>query len=370
MTVFIMTLKRIFGNTLCLIFLALFPVISFILLSATGEPEPIEPEDMSVATIRFGLADDDDTILSRTLADQLALRYNIIEVDSAEISATLIENSDIPWVLLIESGFERDILAGNTNLETLKSHTLAMTDVSAVGSIAAENITRSLMMLGTNDEAVLAQWEQAARIELNFTDIGINLEGLWQWLSMFGFVSILTAYFVIRTLSEDKLKGMPDRIGSLPVAARNYLAQGTLAAFVATQVSVALTVLSLHLVFGEFENSGIIFLMMSMFNLFAVSLVFAIMSLTKTFAGAATAMTMTATLLSMLGGLFWPIEVVPDIMQRIAWFTPGYWYSRGLRYAGEITFEGFAMPILFMLAFTAVTLLVGGLRRVQKMEIE
>lgn len=371
MNVFLMTLKRIFSNKLCLVFLVIFPVISFLLLNMGGtQVDENEFGDVRAGQIRFAVVDNDDTILSNALVNRLGLRYNVIMISQDEISETLIENVDVSWVLKIENGFEADVLVQNANLKTLQSYTLAITDVAILGELSAQNITRSLMLLGTNDEAIISQWQEESAVNLTFADIGIDFRGLAGWLAMFGFVSILTAYFVIRTLTEDKMQGMPDRIGALPISPRGYLLQGTLAAFAATQISVLLTLLSLHFVYGEVPNGLTIFVMMSVFNLFAVSLVLTIMSLTKTIAAASTVMSMLGTLLSMLGGLFWPLELVPDIMQRIAWFTPGYWFGRGLNNAGEFTFEGFTMPILFMLAFTVVTLLIGGLKRVQKMEIE
>jgi len=375
MIIFTGTLKRIFNNNLCWIFLLLFPLVSYILLSVNVGGGGSEDQEQ-VAGLRFAVADNDNTAISKTLANQLSLRYNVIEIDEADISATLTENNDIPWVLLIQEGFENDVLNRNTGFTTLESYTLTISDVSAIGSLAAENITRSLMILGTNDEASLAVWSDAARLEISSAEVPRSWEGIAQWLSMFGFVSILTAYFVIRILADNKLQGMPDRIGALPVSPRKFLVQGTLAAFVATEISVVLTLVSLWLVLGPVENVFLIFVMMSLFNLFAVSLVLTLTSIAKTLAGASAAMSMIATLISMLGGLFWPIEMVPEIMQRIAWFSPGYWFNRGLRYIGDVgdiggqTFEGLVMPILFLLGFTVVTLLIGGLRRVQKIEIE
>jgi ABC-2 type transport system permease protein len=131
-----------------------------------------------------------------------------------------------------------------------------------------------------------------------------------------------------------------------------------------------LTLAAIWLSIGPIDNVLAIFLMMSLFNLFAVSLVLALSSVIKTFVAISVAISMIATLLSMLGGLFWPLEFVPDIMVKIAWFTPSYWFNQGLRNVGDITFEGFVMPILFLLAFTVVTLLIGGFKRVQKLEVE
>jgi ABC-2 type transport system permease protein len=373
-----MTLKRIFGSRLCWIFVAMFPVLTYMLLSVQAGGSQ-NAESGQITGMSFGVVDNDNTAVSRTLISQLSLRYNITEVDEADIAATLTESNGVAWILAIGEGYGIDVLNRNTELESLTSYTLTMTDVAAIGTLAAQNITRALMILpldNINDTAALEAWEQSSLLQITAVEVRLNWEGMAQWLSMFGFVSILTAYFVVRTLSEDKLSGMPDRIGALPVTTRSFLSQGMLAAFAATEVSVALTIVALRLTVGEIENALLLFTVMSLYNLFAVSLVLTLTSIVKSLAGVSVAVSMIATLSSMLGGLFWPLELVPDFMQKIAWFTPGYWFGQGLRTVGEIdsarelTLHNFGLPVLFLSAFCVVTLLLGGLRRVQKLEVE
>ncbi|MCL2697128.1 MAG: ABC transporter permease [Oscillospiraceae bacterium] len=365
MTVFLTTLKRIFKQPLNWAFLLIFPFICFILLSITENSD--NPDDVSATPMRFGIVDNDGSVLSGVLANQLGLRYNIDEVEQEDISAVLIDQF-VPWVLVIGEGFENDVLAKKTELTTLESYSLMLTDVSMLAAVTAENITRALMILGTNDEAALEAWAEASQVEIAVADIGDKWRTLAQWISMFGFISIFTAYFVIKTLLDDKLRGMPDRVGVLPLLSRNYLLQGTFAAFLATEMTVILILAVLWLVLGTIPNVLLMFVLLSLFNLFSVSLILSITSIAKSLAAASVTMTMIATLSGMLGGLFWPLEMVPEFMQKVAWFTPGYWFGQGLQNIREPNFENFAVPLLFLFGFTVVTLLIGGLKKVQKME--
>jgi ABC-2 type transport system permease protein len=324
-------------------------------------------DDVIGMSMRFGIVDNDNTVLSKALANQLGLRYNIEKVDEANISAVLIDQF-VPWVLVVKDGFEADVLNKNTELITLESYSLTISNTSVLAGMTTENITRALMILSTDDEAVLAQWAQASQLEIITIDVGDNWDAMAQWISMFGYISIFTAYFVIKTLLDDKKKGMPDRVGVLPVSSRRYLMSGTLAAFLATEITVVLILAVLSIILGAIPNLLLMFLLLSLMNLFSVSLVLSITSIAKSLGGASVAMTMIATLSAMLGGLFWPLEIVPDIMKRVAWFTPGYWFGEGLRNIREVTFEGFWVPMLFLFGFTIVTLLIGGLKKVQKME--
>ena len=181
---------------------------------------------------------------------------------------------------------------------------------------------------------------------------------------------MFAAYFVVRTLLDDKLKGMPMRLGVLPVSPRRVLTESTLAAFVATIISAAGLMLAIYNQVGEIPNPAHLFLLLCLFNLFSVALVRAVVSAVKTMATVPVIVTMLANIFAMIGGLFWPVELMPPFMQRLAWFSPGYWLSRGMRGIQDISFEGFVLPVLFLLAFTIVTLLIGGWTRIQAVEEE
>ena len=71
--------------------------------------------------------------------------------------------------------------------------------------------------------------------------------------------------------------------------------------------------------------------------------------------------------LGMLGGGFWPLEVMPGAMQEVARLSPVYWSVEALRegfvYAGSVT--GQTLPLSVLALFGALGLAVGvqGLRR-------
>ncbi|MBS4197943.1 ABC transporter permease [Lederbergia citri] len=63
----------------------------------------------------------------------------------------------------------------------------------------------------------------------------------------------------------------------------------------------------------------------------------------------------------MLGGVYWPLEIMPNVMQQIAKFVPQYW---GLEGFAELTVRGGTVmdvlaPSGVLLAFTLVFLLIG-----------
>jgi len=364
-TVFLTALKRILKQPLNWAFILLFPII-FSVLILTGQSGDSEISGDATASMRFGVTDQDNSILSQTLVEQLKKRYTVQELDEEDISAVLTD-SDVPWVLLIREGYGRDLLQGR--VPALEGYSLTISDVSALGNVSAQNITRALLLLGSDDPAVLAAWKESSRV-----DIRVLPADSWGitafWFGFYGFVSMLTAYFIIRTLADDKRGSMPDRLGVLPKTSRSILVQGTLAAFSVTEATAVLLMVILRLLTGMIPNAGYLFLLLSLFNLFAVGMVLAVVSILRSMGAASVVMTMSTTVFSMLGGIFWPLDFVPEFMRKLAWFSPSYWLARGLENIRDITFEGFGLPMLFLAGFTAVVLLLGGWRKIQPLEDE
>ncbi|MCL1804733.1 MAG: ABC transporter permease [Clostridiales bacterium] len=363
MTIFHTTLKRIIKQPANWVFVLIFPVVFTILISFTITGDSVANDDVT-AGMRFGVVDRDDSVLSRTLVEQLEKRYTIQGLKEEDVSAALTD-SEIPWALIIREGYERDILAGRS--PALEGYSLTVSDVSALGNVSAQNITRALLLLGTNDPLALAAWEEASLVDVTALPAD-NWETAAQWFGFYGFVSVFTAYFVIKTLIDDKRGGMPARLGVLPQSTRSILTQGVLAAFLMTEISVILLLLVLQALMGTVANPAHLMLLLSLYNLFAVGMVLAIVSFLKDLGAVSVAMSMLTTVFAMLGGLFWPLDLVPEFMRRLAWFSPGYWLARGLANIREITFEGFVMPILFLAVFTAVVLLISGFGKIQQME--
>ena len=363
MTVFTITLRRILKQPINWVFILLFPVIFAVLLSAGKDSDIAVSRDVTDG-MSFGIVDQDGTTLSRTLVKGLEMRYNIRTFVEEDIPAALTD-SEVPWVLLIREGFANDVLGGRA--PELEGYSLTVSDVSALGSASAQNITRALLLLGTDDPVKLDEWEESSRVDVSFLR-GDNWGYTTQWLGFYGFVSIFTAYFIIKTLTDDKRGGMPDRLGVVPHSPRKILVQSTLAGFIMTEVTAALLLLVLRWQYGAIPNMIHLFVVLSIYNLFCVGLVQTLVSSLRDLGAASVVMTMIATVSAMLGGLFWPLDFVPEFMRKVAWFSPGFWLSRGINSIRSITFEGFGMPVLFLAAFTAVVFLLGGRSRIQGIE--
>ena len=366
MIIFKTALKRILGQPINWLFILMFPLAFNVLVSISVNHSDENPW-MSGAAFPFGVVDQDQTALSETLVNQLKMRFTIREIYEEDVSAAL-TSQEVAWALVIREGYAASVLAGTA--PALDGYSLTISDAAIVANQTTQNITHALMVLGTDDPEALARWETTSQVEITVVGETNVWGGIGQFLGMYGFIAMFAALFVVRTLLDDKMKGMPMRLGVLPVSSRRVLAESTLAAFVATVFSAVGVLLAIYNQMGEIPNPLHLFLLLCLFNLFSVALVRAVVSGVKNLAAVSTIVTMIANITAMLGGLFWPLELVPPFMQRLAWFSPGYWLSRGMRNIQDISFEGFIMPVMFLAAFTLVTLLLGGWARVQAVEEE
>ncbi|EEG79043.1 ABC transporter permease [Dethiobacter alkaliphilus] len=97
------------------------------------------------------------------------------------------------------------------------------------------------------------------------------------------------------------------------------------------------------------------------FLLSSISLGLFIAGMVRTFQQqqAVSALVVTAT--SMLGGLFWPIDIVSPLMQTMARITPQYWAMRGyeqLLFAG-LDWSALQQPLLVLLGFAGIFFALG-----------
>ena len=366
MTIFKMAMKRIFRHPINWVFIMLFPIVFSLMITIGDNPDMDNPWMEAGSGIPMGIVDQDESVLSQALVSQLRLRFTITDLHEDEIGAALTDQG-VAWVLVIRPGYGQYVRSGAP--PRLDSYALTINDLAITGDRAAQNITRALMILGTDDSSTLALWAEAAAVDIAVVgDMSINWAAISQLTGMYGFIAMFMGFFVIRTLMEDKLKGMPERLGVLPVSPRKIMVQGSLAAFVATLMASAVVIIFMHNRLGSLPNPVHLFAMLGLFNLFTVVFAFSVYSSIKSMAVVSVIVTMGSNIFAMLGGLLWPLEMVPSFMQRVAWFTPTYWFGRGLRNISDITFEGFIMPVLFLLGFTLLAMLLGGWKRIRGVE--
>jgi ABC-2 type transport system permease protein len=184
---------------------------------------------------------------------------------------------------------------------------------------------------------------------------------------LYGQVIMFAAFLMVRTTMEDRVSGVLTRIGVAPVSHFRYLWE-TLLAYGLLLVAQNAVVAGLGaVVHGEtFKAPLRQFAALACFSLTSIAFSLAGCSLfgrrEVTYATVPTVI----TLLSLLGGFYAPVEMMPDALQKAAMFTPPYWLIKALSVLQRGDPSGrFVLSIAIMLLFALAFLVVGSRPRME-----
>jgi ABC-2 type transport system permease protein len=181
----------------------------------------------------------------------------------------------------------------------------------------------------------------------------------------YGLVILFAAMLMTRPLMEDRLSGVLRRIAAAPISHVGYLWESLLAYALVLVVQNALVMGLGVLVHGARLASPLtLFLAYSLFSFTAIAISLAFYSLIHSREAAYSTLSTFIMIISMIGGFYWPLSIMPPLLQRLAMVTPSYWLmnAMGIIQAGGNRSQ-FALSLAIMALFTAVFLLLGSRRK-------
>lgn len=161
----------------------------------------------------------------------------------------------------------------------------------------------------------------------------------------------------VGTVLEDRSGKTLSRIYTAPVRPIEIAAglfAGMLAVGAAQIVSILLSCRYLFgISFGESFSAQVLLLFCFLFAAVGLSTAIAGIARDRQHAGILNALLVTPT--CMLGGCFWPVDIMPDIMQRLSNIVPQKWAMEGFyRLAGGGTVHDIAWHVGILILFAAV----------------
>jgi ABC-2 type transport system permease protein len=184
-----------------------------------------------------------------------------------------------------------------------------------------------------------------------------------------GFLFMNMLYLASQTASmlvEDKKKKLFFRIFTGPVTTRRYMLNNIISFYLVMIIQIAVLMLAMFGIYGMFYGESLLNMMIvfAVFGLLAVSFGVFIGTYSKTPSVASTMSSIIIVPLSMLGGFFWDIQLMPDFLQRISSFLPTSW---GIG-AAEKLLQGMGLAdvvnnIAVLLLFTTGFFILGALKK-------
>jgi len=328
--------------------------------------------------MRVALVDADESVLSGMVRDAIDPVASFVELERDEITAALVDGR-IEYALVMPSGMQERVIGGErARVETYSLQGVEMT--RAVRSAADAVLSAAHNIAGAVDgdrDRFLAALERVSRagpgiaIETFRGDEGAlssgEAAGISQLIGFLALTMLLTTMGTCLMFLKDVEDGVFHRTLAGPLRVRRYIAE-TNAAFVAvTLLQPVAVVVALRIVFPSLEWALLISVgvVLAAFALVAVSFNLAIANTMKTVKRTAVTINVVTLFMVMLGGAFWPFEIMPNALQRIGSFSPVRWVTL----ATTEVLAGSTLPTVLpqigvLLLFAVVFQLLGSWRRV------
>ncbi|TDQ40888.1 ABC transporter permease [Aureibacillus halotolerans] len=182
--------------------------------------------------------------------------------------------------------------------------------------------------------------------------------------TFFGVALFFCASRLVHFIMDDRVSKRMTRIAVAPISHFYYLWQTLLAySLVLFGQSMIFLLGRLFIHGGSIATSFQLIMAYLFFSLSAMGFCLAWCALFRSKQAAGTMIVGVIMMMSMLGGLFWPVEIMPEFLQRIALLLPPYWLAESL-FLIIIRADGLQLvfPWLMLLLFSVVFLLGGSKR--------
>ncbi|WP_096199905.1 ABC transporter permease [Bacillus sp. FJAT-45350] len=184
----------------------------------------------------------------------------------------------------------------------------------------------------------------------------------------FQYYSILLLFLAARLggiILEDRANKTLLRVSVAPITHFQYLWKNLLAySIILTSVNVVFVTLGV-IVHGENLPSPILFLLIyTVFSTTSLGFSLTWYSLFRNKEAAFSILGGVIILMAMLGGVMWPVEIMPELLQRAVMLLPTYWVAEGtILVAYGAPTKDLITPLVVMFLFCIAFLLVGSRRR-------
>jgi ABC-2 type transport system permease protein len=362
--IFKSNLKRILKSRSNLIIMIIFPIV-FVAISMVASYG-------NLIRMNVGIVDKDNTRFTHSLIEKLKEKNHVRMFKEADVKDKLI-NDSADYVLVIEKGFTEAII--NNKAAALIGYSIQESDISLPTKYYIESYINSAKNIGAaamgNEEKFYIGLEayEKGNIKSIYKGINNSQQNKSNTLAALGFL-IMSMLFLSNNTSQlildDKQNKTFFRIFASPISTKNYMLQNILSSFVILIIQTALIFTIMAKVFNADFGTSIfnVYVLYLLFSLMCVSLGVAVVSISKNARQAGAINTFITVPMCMLGGCFWPIRFMPDILVKISNFMPTTWI---LKASDKVMFGsslyGVRTEISVLLLFTLVFILLGSWKK-------
>ncbi len=286
-------------------------------------------------TVAIGFVDLDNTASSRSITTSIhqSEELKIVRLTQKQMKE-YIAKQHITFGYVIPKGFESTILSGqdpsidmmiidqNSSITWITAITNTHIDYLKALAKSANYERQAMYQLMDNIK------EGYTRIEPVTVDDESKVKSATvRTFGNYMIVLLLTAFLIAFQILEEKRAGTFGRIIMSPVHPKSYIVANIIANLLVIMIQIAVVMVALSLILGSsvFVNPFMIYFIFLIFALCGISLGVLLAAFAKNTNAAGALISIVISPSCMLAGCFWPIELMPDYMQRIAYITPQRW---------------------------------------------
>lgn len=327
MSIFFNNLKRIFRKRVNLIVMLVVP-IAFIAIIAGAM------NSSSSSNINIGFVDNDNTKLTAILKEDLQKQGTVKPISEADIK-DMIVNKKIDTAIVIPKDFTSNIIEGKVQ-NSIEIYSIKGTSNNSsieyyVNSFseAAKNIAKAANGDNSSFYNGLSAYEKGNfSKEIKYTNGKLENETATSTELGYLVMSMIYLSTMVSTLIlRDKKAGVYNRIFANGTSRASYIFQSILS-FVAVMFVqiVAILMVMKYMVHSDLGPSIFnLFVVLMLLGITGVALGVAICNNAKTLSQANAVIGFVATPIIMLGGCFWPRDIMGTTLKNISNFVPTTW---------------------------------------------
>lgn len=361
-------MKRILRNKLVMAAAAVIPVVMLLFGGRSADTLP-----------RLAVVLHDDGPLVELVHESLKQSYRVELVDADAVDER-VRRGGLEYVLEIPAGFGRELTAGRT--PQVAGVALDNPHGEMAVREAIEQVTRPALVLAASLDfrgerelasALLQVAEGPFSVrhevlsrggELTAADAG----GFQNAMKLFTFVMLLMGLYGGMNLIRDRQSGTLMRAAATPGGLRGYVG-GLLSALIAVQLlQVMVTTGAAGLVFPQIRGAVLLrsSMVMALFAVTSLSFGVALAGVSKNLNQLGVLGSIFVFPMAMLGGAFWPVEIMPVQLQRLSPLVPNYWAAQGIELSlAQAGAADFLLPALILLVYAVLFFLLGSWKRDQ-----
>ncbi|KUP09661.1 ABC transporter ATP-binding protein [Bacillus coahuilensis m2-6] len=337
----------------------------------------------SVVKADILIVDEDQSELSHSMIHHLQQSsvFHTLEVASDTKGTLLIKEKEADGMLVIQKGFQQTIINGENPTISFVYHP-ELVDTTAISNLLNDMVT-STQIKGIGSQ----KWSEITAQDWSvlFASLSIDENGLSESLiekttitksedskniqNMPARAAGFTIMFVMivmigvtGTMLEAKQNGVWYRLMSTPISRVQLLGGYLLSFFLIGWIQFAVLMIATHLLFGVVWGDPLgLIVLVSAVLVCVVGLGLFIAGLSKTVEQQSSIGNIVIISTCMLGGVYWPLEIVPDFMKTLSEFVPQTWAMKGFE---ELIARGggpfdIVLPVAVLLLFATLFLSIG-----------